>query len=79
MSENYIPPDFDRAGVDGHLIDSVTGAEISGVEWHGGWWRGFDGVAHRNSPGYAGYAGPNPHADHELQLRQDAMLLLLVM
>ena len=47
MSESYIPPDFDRRGSDGELIDIASGFPIGQLDYYGGWERGPDGTAYR--------------------------------
>ena len=48
MHDGYIPPDFNRAGPLGDLVDPTSGGRIGDVEWYGGWVPSADGTAIRD-------------------------------
>ncbi len=72
MSESYIPPDFDRQGPEGQLIDMESGLPIGEVDYYGGWQRGPDGAAYRDFPGM-----PRPPIWLTRRSQADSFLLLL--
>jgi hypothetical protein len=73
--EGYIPPEWDRSDAAGGLIDSATGAPIREVEWFGGWVRGSDGTAIRDTDVAQPIMGPGGGAAHDPTPGQ--LLLLL--
>jgi hypothetical protein len=78
----FIPPDFDRNGPDGQLVDPSTGARIGSSENDGGWLRGPDGTAYPagdpSLPGGPTYQPPSQPSTPVRTRTNNVVLLLLL-